>query len=705
MGTGNANTFGMELRLRRLVAGAAVTASVASLTVGAWPSQAQHAAEAADPMPELGELIAGTNQYVDGTHVWTDYAYDDRGPNTNGLAGGDATYPTAEPGNEADLIQLQLGTDQQGRITIAAILETLRDDSDAVVGVGLDVDPDASPQTGAVSVEGGQWKNTDSLGLEYLVVLPTNGEAQLREWTDGGWVASDESFVTKGVNRDTNVVSATLSLEPDDETWEAVGVAGVLDDSGGSWQTGAQPIFDLAYVRAEDPTDEVIVALREQVPQLGFTPLQDKNQADVLSGYGPSSSAATQVSFGTDQTTEPPLNVGFNAFLYHATIDVPEGLPAGPVYNGPYMPYAVWVPVGALPADPDPEVRTPLLMFLHGANQYQNVNLVHFNNPQAMVLPSPYNVPAVVIFPNGRTTGWGTPLADRDALDAMNDALGRERLQLDPDRVVVSGVSSGGMGTFSMAARYPDKFTGGYSLVGGGTTNLENLTNVPFRASNGALDPLVNAQTWRAAADALNAAGTVDYRIVLVLNRSHDGPLPEGNCYYLDLLSRDRVHSPARVRYGTLPFNQARADYGLDKLADGAYWLDDMVARDNTKSAKADLESLQLDPRVLDQDNIREVKENVVTEQDFCGPHPGFRKGSVWETEGRSFKVGDRGSDASNTLRGTFTNLASVTIDVERAGLDHNEEIVLDITTDGLTKVTLQGPGGWERVETIEPPD
>jgi pimeloyl-ACP methyl ester carboxylesterase len=688
----------MQIRFRRLVAGAAVIAATASLTVGAWPSQAQHASDAT---PELGELIAGTNQYVDGTHVWTDYAYDDRGPNTNSLAGGDATYPTAAPGNEADLIQLQLGTDRQGQVTVAAILETLRDDSDAVVGVGLDIDPDAEPQTGAVSVEGGQWKNTDSLGLDYLVVLPTTGDAKLREWNGTAWQDSaDEALVATAVDRETNVVSATLSLQPDGATWEAVGVVGVLDDAGGSWQTGAQPIYDLAYVRAEDPTDEVIVALREQVPQLGFTPLQDKNQADVLSGYGPTSSATAKVSFGTGETTEPPLGVGFNAFLYHATIDVPEGLPAGPVYNGPYMPYAVWVPVGALPADPDPDVRTPLLMFLHGANQYQNVNLVHFNNPQAMVLPSPYNVPAVVIFPNGRTTGWGTPLADRDALDAMNDALGRERLQLDADRVVVSGVSSGGAGTYAMAARYPDQFTGAYSLVGGGTTNLQNLTNVPFRASNGLLDPLVRVDTWRSSADALNAAGTVDYRIVLVHNRSHDGPLPEGNCYYLDLLSRDRVTSPARVRYGTLPFNQARADYGLDKLADGAYWVDDMVARDNTASANADLESLALDPRTIDQDNIREVKENAVTEQDFCGPHPGFRKGSNWNTEGRSFKTSARDT-YSNTLTGSFVNLESISIDIEKAGLDLGKPIVLDITTDGPTTVTLEGPGGWKKVKTV----
>ena len=43
--------------------------------------------------PTLGPLISGTSSYVNGTYVWTDYAYDDRGPDTNAIPGGDANYP------------------------------------------------------------------------------------------------------------------------------------------------------------------------------------------------------------------------------------------------------------------------------------------------------------------------------------------------------------------------------------------------------------------------------------------------------------------------------------------------------------------------------------------------------------------------------------------------------------------------------------
>jgi pimeloyl-ACP methyl ester carboxylesterase len=661
-----------------LVAGALAATIVAGVTVGVWPSDAAPPAPGTGD-PELGTLVAGEEQYASGTHVWTDYAYDDRGPNTDGLAGGDADYPANPyPGNTADIIQVQLGTDPDGALTVVTLLETLVPGADAVIGVGLDTDADST--TGAASVPGGQWQNREPIGLDRLVVLDTDGAGALLSWDGAAW--QHAGAVTPIVDRDRNTVAATVAaLRPGTSIWNAIGVAGMEDADGHSWLDGGQPIFDLAYVRAEDPTNEVVVALREQVPQLGFVPYQDKDQADILAGRIGPHRAIVDVTFGTRRREEAPVRQGFNAFLYHSRVALPEGVQGDPLqYNGPYMPYAVWVPAN-LPPSP------PLLVFLHGANQYQNVNLVYFNNPQGAVIPSPYDVPAVVIFLNGRTTGWGTPLADRDALDATADALARKALNLDKERIVLSGVSSGGAGTFNLASRYPDMFTGAYSLVGGGTARLENLTNLPFRASNGLADPLVNVNTWRTSADALAAAGTVDYRIVLVHNRSHDGPLAEGNCYYLDLLSRDRVKDPTRVRYTVAPFDKARDDVGL--RPDGAYWVSGMARRDGARPASVDAESLAKPARVVDEDAIHTVDENATKTADFCGPHPSLRGGNNWNIEGRSFKAGERAPQ--NALTTSLTNLGAVSLDLVRGGLDGAAPMTLTITGDGRTVLTLLG--------------
>ena len=177
---------------------------------------------------------------------------------------------------------------------------------------------------------------------------------------------------------------------------------------------------------------------------------------------------------------------------------------------------------------------------------------------------------------------------------------------------------------------------------GGGTgTNLalENLTNVPFRATNGALDPLVNINTWRTSADALAAGGPVDYRIVLVHNRSHDGPIAEGNCFYLDLLRRPRDLNPTRVRYTVVP-QAFRVDdaVGLNLRPNAAYWASKLESRDtNRASIDADSHAKQPSQPVEDLDY---TDQNLTHTADFCGAHPTMRNGTSWGVEGRRLATG-----------------------------------------------------------------
>src|SRR5258706_10547920 len=131
---------------------------IAVRAVAVWLASAVLAAGArADHCPappELGgPLISGTSALVAGTHVWTDYAYDDRGSNTNLVFGGDTTHPGAPyPGNTADLIQLQIGTGAGGALAITALLETLVPGADAPGGVGFDTDQRSA--TGAPALPG-----------------------------------------------------------------------------------------------------------------------------------------------------------------------------------------------------------------------------------------------------------------------------------------------------------------------------------------------------------------------------------------------------------------------------------------------------------------------------------------------------------------------------------------------------------------------
>lgn len=633
--------------------------------------------------PELGgPLISGTTAYVAGTHVWTDYAYDDRGANTNGVPGGDAAYPAApHPANTADLIQLHVGTGAGGALAVTALLETLVPGYDVAVGVGFDTDQ--NPLTGAPAVPGGSWTPlvTTALGLEHIVVLNSQtNSATLMSYVLGGWQTI--ATTPAAVDRDCNTVSAAVpGLVPGIATWKAVGLAGGADATG-SWLNGALPVHDLAYVVGEDPVTDPHLALYQQVPPV-YKPWQDNIQSDVLGGLADPAPAITSIAFSDGLTTlTPPVDVhspGIYTFLYHSVIDLGEGVRASPLqYRGPYQPYVVQIPT-AIPGDAPP----PAVMYLHGADQNHLVNAVHFNLEGATVPNlSAYEFPAVVVFGLGRDPNWNTGPAEMDLLEFSEDAIAR--LGLDRERIALSGISAGGIGTFRHLARYPDRFTGGYSIVGGGTVALENMSNVLLRFHNGTLDPLVNVMTYLNAEAAADAAGTVDYRGALVNTSSH---IPEaaGNCWYHELIAQPRAVNPPRVRFRTRPATYfVDPVVGLDLRPDSAYWVLDLTAND-ANDATIDATSLRADRGRTATDIDLLAQENASQGYDFCGPNPAIQTGDEWELHGRAFAPAPVPLECFDTkLTATLTNAASVTLDVARAGLLPAGQTAGDWDGDGV---------------------
>jgi hypothetical protein len=635
--------------------------------------------------PELGgPLISATTAYVGGTHVWTDYVYDDRGTNSNAIPGGDAAYPAApHPGNTADLIQLDVGTGAGGALAVTALLETLVPGYDAAVGVGFDTDQNSA--TGAATIPGGLWTMFpgSALGLEQMVVLDSRtGTATLMASVLGVWQTVATTPAT--VDRDCNTISATVpGLVPGAATWKVVGVVG-LSDASGSWVNGginsATPIHDLAYIKDVDPVTDPHLALYQQVPQV-YQPWQDDMQSNILAGLADPAPAIATIQFGTGQTQlNAAVDVhtpGIYTFLYHSALDLGEGAQGG-VYKGPYQPYVVYIS-STVPDDGPP----PAVVFMHGANQNHLVNAVHFNLEGATVpgLAS-YDVPAVIVLGLGRDPNWNTGPAEMDLLETTNDAIAR--LGLDAERIVLSGISAGGIGTFRHLARYPDKWTGGYSIVGGGTTTLANMINVPLRFHNGAADPLVNVQTYLDSEAAADAAGVVDYRGALVTTSSH---LPEGagNCWYLDLISRPRAVNPPHVIYTARPSSYfIDAAVGLDLHPDSAYWVSNIVSNDSS-DATVDATSLRADRGRVAADIDELEQQNVSQGYDFCGPNPDVMTGDEWQLHGRSFAPAPVPLECFDTrLVATLTNTASVTLDVARAGLVPAGQTASDWDADGV---------------------
>jgi predicted esterase len=660
---------------------------------------------------------------VGGTYVWTDYAYDDRGPDTDGIKGGDATYPPeADPGNAADVIQLQVGLTTQGAVTIKFVLNSLVDPSVPLVGVGFDTDAD--PATGSRGIPGGYWQVLGSLGLEAFVVISSEGGRLLR-FVDGVWHQDGATF-TATVDTEDNTVSTTVAsslLDPGAATWRAVGVAGIRR-GGRSWLDGDGPIYDLAFVRAEDPFTESALAVfdagmqvsgQAQAKGSGTREWQDHNQADIFVGRIDASNAVARIDFskvGARMTEFAQAGPGgFETFLYHSRVRLGEGVQQNPrIYKGVYQPYLVRLA--------PPSVLQPgLVAFLHGGseNHLQSANYFAPSFSE-FVSPGHFDPPAVVIFPLGRDEDWLPGPTEKDFLDSIEDAI--TRLGIDRDRVAVTGISAGGVGTLHYGQIYPDRFSGVYALAGGIPPGLlQNMSNIPVRTANGLADPALGTGNTVLTAPVLDQLGIVDYRVWLANIRSHV-PMPGlGDCVLREFMQHARVVNPARVVYTY----DARTDVvdpgiGLDLRRNGAYWVSEMAVRPAgpggfsfpvlgqyvdvgaDRAATMDVMSLARPDRVRSGTPTRTIHENATHGEDYCGPNPAVRSGDSWEESALRLQTA-ADQPVSNGMELSMTNVAEATLDLGRMSLSTGTPLAIHANGDGASSITLTGP--WEGPVTV----
>jgi pimeloyl-ACP methyl ester carboxylesterase len=693
----------MTARRARAVVLLVVAAPLGLPALTARAEQATPSAESAT----AGPLISGTSSYVSGTYAWTDYAYDDRGPDTNSRAGGDAAYPAGmTPNNVADLIQLQLRPGAAaGTVTITAVLETLQDGTRPVIGVGLDSDEDAG--TGADKLPG-SWAPASPLGVDHLFVLTNHGggsDGFVRTAPDGSWRGNGTFDVA--ADPDANTLSATVPFVlPIDRALRAVAAVGYAGADGRSWLDGASPVHDLAFVRGEDPVAPYLQGVSDAVVNFaaGGDPVwQDYQQSAILAADADPAGAVAAIDVAKLRSGVTELATagrkGFHTFLYRSALDLGEGIVGSgnaAVYSGPYQPYLVWSPGG-------PTAELPLVLYLHGSSQthLSAVNAGPYapeSRDPVLGLPNAFldHFRAVVAWPLGRGPQRGyTGSSEQDVLDVHEDLV--DRLDLNKDRVMLAGLSMGGIGTFRLAELYPDRWSMAYSDVGFDRTGLpQNLTALPIRFQNGAPDYLVHVTNALATRDSLAAAGTVDYRSFILHQRHHQPAVALGECIYEQSFGLDRVENPARVRYKADPRMSVRDDEtGLNLVYDGAYWVGGMVPAATDAPGEVDLTSYAFGHLPEPQMTVRAPHQQNVTEgRDFCGPSEVSTR-DTWDEQSK--EVVSVPTEARALVRGTLTALAAVTVAADRAGVAVG---TLDLTATRPMTLTLTGLAPGTRVRS-----
>jgi pimeloyl-ACP methyl ester carboxylesterase len=666
------------VRQRLLVA--VLTAALAAAALAAVPARATNDDVDPFPSPEIGPLVAGTSLYRGGAWAWTDYVYDDRGAASEPGGGGTTPYPT-DADNSADLVQLQMRTTGAGT-EFTALLQTLRQQDEPLVTIALDTDGD--PTTGAQQVHPA-WSPEGPLGVDTILTLSPTGSTV--DGAEGPPVAV-ERFQGAGT------LTATLPITAADHrqatSWRFFAFVQSGPDS---------PIHDLACVR-DAPVR-----------------WSSKHQGDVLAGTEAAEVAACSVDLTAlqRQVTQLPdtSTAGYHMFLYHSALDLPGGITmssgtvSGRVFLGAYQPYLVVMPLKL-------DVPSPMVVFIHGAGG----NHIGDSGSEPVILGTqrffgpegddgeawktelapiysndtftyhPYLPPAVVIqtLSRGESAGY-SGIHEADVLEAMADA--QRRFDIDPDRIVLSGPSMGGMGTFRLATQHPDRFAGAFSIIGkpDKPEDLVNLRNVPFRSMAGLLDPLVRQPDATQAARQLTELG-YDHKYWLFPRRHHESPPILLQCVFGELLGLQRPRNPAHVVYRYDPSNDA-VDPGkrLSIVHDRAYWVSDLRVREGSTAGTVDALSKGI-PNALVVTSSTTPRDNLVVGRDLCGENEAARTSDVWTEEVVAVRPADAQPPATNEATITLTGLSSATFDVARVGLDLHG-LVLTLTTDGPTTLRL----------------
>jgi len=155
-----------------------------------------------------------------------------------------------------------------------------------------------------------------------------------------------------------------------------------------------------------------------------------------------------------------------------------------------------------LPKDYEKKKSWPLILFLHGAGESGNdLDKVKLHGPPKIV-ETKKDFPFIVVSPQSRRFGWNP-----DALLGLLDHVVSKH-RVDPERIYLTGLSMGGFGTWSLAARAPDRFATIVPICGGGNPDdAEKLKNLPIWVFHGAKDPVVPLARSERMVEAIKAAG------------------------------------------------------------------------------------------------------------------------------------------------------------------------------------------------------
>lgn len=171
----------------------------------------------------------------------------------------------------------------------------------------------------------------------------------------------------------------------------------------------------------------------------------------------------------------------------------------------------------------DPAKKWPMILFLHGAGE-RGEDLTLVKKHGIAKVAETLNLPFVAISPQCPLLQWWSdylPLLD----DLIQGAI--DTLNVDPDRIYLTGLSMGGFGTWHMAVEYPHRFAAIAPICGGGAwmynvpDRLCAIRHIPAWVFHGDQDTAVRVDESRRMVELFKECGG-DARLTIYPGVGHD---------------------------------------------------------------------------------------------------------------------------------------------------------------------------------------
>jgi predicted peptidase len=174
----------------------------------------------------------------------------------------------------------------------------------------------------------------------------------------------------------------------------------------------------------------------------------------------------------------------------------------------------------------DKAKKWPAILFLHGAGERgADLELLKKHGIPKVAEQRP-DFPFVCLSPQCPENNWWVAESLVAGLDAFfNDAV--RHLAVDPDRIYLTGLSMGGMGSWQLAGLYPDRFAALAPICGpcpwglGFPERATLLKHLPTWVFHGAKDTTVPLEQSESIVKVLQAAGG-NVRFTVYPEAGHD---------------------------------------------------------------------------------------------------------------------------------------------------------------------------------------